>query len=99
VGERFRFLSRVVQEGEAGACRDAFASLRSQFGLDFLPDNSLDEWERYESSVRYTGPSGTWAARSTFWVALRFFLVEGADFRTAEEIQNPLCAWTSEAQR
>lgn len=86
-------LESGVREGEAGACRDAFASLRSQSGLDFLPDNSLDEWQRYESSVRYTGPSGTCAARSPFWVALRFFLVEGADFRTAEEIQNPLSAW------
>jgi len=86
-------LESDVQEGEAKACCDAFAGLRTQHSLDFLPDNSLDDWRQYEASVRYQGLSGTRPAKSTFWVALRFFLVEGADFHTAEEIQDPLGAW------
>lgn len=88
-------LKAALDEQEIDSCYLSFSQLASQYDLDFLAVPDRDDWVAYNRRAVYTTPDGATSARTTFWVTLRFFLVEGTDLRTWEEIHAPLSQWIS----
>lgn len=95
--ERWAILPKItsaVEDEEVVACAKSFASLASQCSLG---SNVLDaeDWKRYQAATKIIGPSGDIVTEALFWVALRFFVCEGADFIQQESMRASLGAWIS----
>jgi hypothetical protein len=90
---RFRPLKPKTATEEVEFCAQNFQALANRWNLP-LEVPSLDQWRAYDAQTSFWTPSGTQeGASSLFWVALRFFLTEGADFATRDRIEDALGAW------
>jgi len=77
---------------EVELCARSFHEIAKRWNLA-LEIPSLDHWRTYESRTSFLAPAGQQEAASMFWIALKFFLTEGADFSTRDRIEDALGAW------
>jgi len=82
-------LHAEVTAAEVSACVATFEKLLRRWALNFdVPDRL--SWDRFVGATQYVGQEN---GRTSFWVALRFFLTEGMDPAGASEAQNALGTW------
>jgi tetratricopeptide (TPR) repeat protein len=93
--KRFYFppLKAELQPGEVQRCFKIFNELVRRWKLP-LEVPTIQQWQAYEQANRLKSPGNNESSdRSLFWVALRYFLKESADFMTTERIQDALGQW------
>lgn len=74
-------------------CATRFSSLARDWSLASVVQ-SVEDWKRYESSNRISGPNRTtYDSDQLFWVAIRFFVCEGATFLDQESLRASLGNW------
>jgi hypothetical protein len=95
---RLRPLLAATEPQEVQQCEDTFRTIVERWRLPItLP--SFDHWQAYSIQSRYYTPTGTTESTSIFWVALRFFLAEGSEFSSRDNIEDALGAWLEKRTR
>jgi len=92
---RFVRLSPLKSESnelEARACQEVFSQLSSRWNLPLQP-KSTEDWQRYEVATRWRRIGGEDHSTSLFWVALRYFLVEGFTEDQKESLEREIGTW------
>ncbi len=82
-------LTAYASPADISGCLQTFGELVRDWHLP-LGVPSLNSWNRYEKASQWHTVDDSEHSATLFWVALRFFLVEQADFRTAESLLNAL---------
>jgi hypothetical protein len=77
---------------EIQECATKFLKLATRWNLP-MEVPSLSQWEAYASAMSIITPEGRVESVSLFWIALRFFLVEGMGFSDAEMALDALGNW------
>lgn len=77
---------------EVRACAKRFSELSARWKLP-ISVPSYDDWLAYSKAMHVAMPSGVEPSKSLFWIALRFFLVEGMDLTDAERALDALGIW------
>jgi hypothetical protein len=85
-------LRSVTNDSEVVACQETFSKLASRWNLPLQP-KSAGEWQRYEVATRWRPTGGDDQFATLFWVALRFFLVEGLTEEQKDNLERDLGAW------
>ena len=84
-------LAADAQADEINACHELFTSLATDWNLPIeLPSHA--NWVKYQEATAWRSVQGN-SSPSLFWVALRFFLTEGADAGSADALKNALGQW------
>jgi len=84
---RLRALPSTTTPEEVIQCEETFRRLVQRWNLPMnVP--ALDEWKVYEAATRWPD-----IITPMFWVALRFFLTEGAELTTEQSFSDALGAW------
>ena len=95
---RLRPLLAVTEPAEVEQCGETFRAIVDRWNLPIgLP--SIDHWQSYSRQSAYYTPVGTAESASLFWVALRFFLTEGTEFTSRDNIEDALGAWLQKRTR
>jgi tetratricopeptide (TPR) repeat protein len=89
---RLRPLLSKNSTEEVEACARIFRDLVAKWNLT-IEVPTVEQWRLYDSRSAFWTPDGQESSQSLFWVALRFFLTEGADFTTRRSIEDALGAW------
>lgn len=74
------------------ACARKFSELASRWGL-LIDVPSYEHWLAYSKAMQVATPDGAEESRYLFWIALRFFIVEGMELIDAEQALDELGAW------
>ncbi len=77
---------------EVRACAERFAELAARWRLPITVP-SLADWQSYSRAMNVVTPDGSASSCSLFWIALRFFLVEGMALSDAEQALDSLGSW------
>jgi len=77
---------------EIARCRATFAALIDRWELP-INTPTVAQWAAYERSSHWIGEEQADAEASIFWVVLRFFVVEGSEFRGPESLKTALSRW------
>lgn len=85
-------LQSAATQEEVLACQSAFAGLAHRHQLPVIVP-TIEEWTRYEQTMGYSTQQGHLPASSMFWVALRFFLIEGMDLSLRRPAEDALGEW------
>jgi tetratricopeptide (TPR) repeat protein len=85
-------LKAESNESEVQACQQAFSQLSSRWNLPLQP-KSTEDWQQYEVASRWRRMGADDHQLSLFWVALRFFLVEGSTDDQKESLEREIGAW------
>lgn len=93
---RLRPLSADLQPGEVDSCERTFSSVISKWNLP-VDIRTAADWRAYESKSNWQGGNGD--AHSVFWVALRFFLLEGMAPAEKEVYADALGLWIGRRQQ
>src|SRR5579872_1211936 len=88
---RLKPLKTESNEAEVRTCQETFSSLASRWNLPLQPRTTAD-WQSYERATRWRS-TGTEDQESLFWVALRFFLIEGFTDDQRESLERAVGAW------
>lgn len=84
-------LSKTIP-GEVDLCCKHFQDVVARWNLP-LSIPSTDDWRLYEKNMEWISPSKANEVMSLFWVALRFFLIEGSDQFIAQDLPDVLGGW------
>jgi len=88
---RLPTLRGAVTDTEVATLRLSLSELVTQWQLPMeVPPE--DRWQAYQRATRWYLPSEE-ASLSLFWVALRFFLIEGMSLEHATRVQDALGVW------
>lgn len=85
-------LRSIATTSEVNACSRTFEDLVARWELP-ISVPPIDAWSTYASSATMRGPTGEVAPETMFWIALRFFLVEGMEFTEAERALDAMGNW------
>lgn len=85
-------LRSVATTGEVNSCARTFEDLVARWQLP-ISVPPIDAWWSYASSATMRAPAGDVIPETMFWIALRFFLVEGMDFTEAEKALDAMGSW------
>lgn len=85
-------LHPAVTTEEVTECARRFTSLANDWSLGSGVQDEED-WRRYHTSTTITGPSGEVGSEALFWVAIRFYVCEGAGFLQQESLRESLSNW------
>jgi hypothetical protein len=88
---RLPILSAESDETEVRACQEVFSTLATRWNLPVEP-KSAEDWRGYQAATRGRDP-GNENVSSLFWVALRFFLVEGFSDEQRDNLERAVGAW------
>ena len=85
-------LRSLATASEVDACSRTFEDLvaRWQLPISVPPINA---WSTYANSATMRSPTGDITPKTMFWIALRFFLVEGMEFTEAERALDAMGNW------
>lgn len=87
-------LPATTTDNEVHQCALHFRSISEKFQLPLnVPSN--DDWGQYAKSTSWAQTQATPEDGTLFWVALRFFLTEGADLFAATNARDALGGWIS----
>jgi tetratricopeptide (TPR) repeat protein len=89
-------LTATASNDEVTECCRSFSSLFQQWCLPIAIPR-LEQWRNYQQAVVWIDDN-THESSSLFWVALRFFVVDGADFASATSMLDALGSWISKQQ-
>ena len=90
---RLPALETQVDTEEVNECVDTFRTLSEKYDLPIMPP-SLGAWRNYrESASSLRGPQENVFSNTMFWVALRFFLMEGLEFSASQRAADSLGMW------
>ncbi|WBC05272.1 hypothetical protein [Micromonospora sp. WMMA1976] len=87
-------LSAGLAAEEVERCRLTLSQMVERFALPIAVP-SMYQWQRYDQATRWRLGDGGRTA-SLFWVALRFFLIEGMALPEAEQAQSFLGRWITQ---
>src|ERR1039458_7657255 len=90
--KRLKPLLSGTTDQEVVGCREAFERIASRFSLP-LTVPSIDDWKGYEKAAAFSSRGGAADPSSLFWVALRFFLIEGLDLGRRASALDALGEW------
>jgi hypothetical protein len=96
---RLRPLQAEAKPGEAERCEKVFTDLVKRWGLSSIQVPSAPQWKAYEQATTWHQAVSDDSGSSLFWVALRFFLLEGMDFDEQERIADALGRWLQRRTR
>jgi tetratricopeptide (TPR) repeat protein len=85
-------LRSISTASEVKACSRTFEDLVARWQLP-ISVPPIEAWSTYASSATMHAPTGEVAPETTFWIALRFFLVEGMEFSEAERALDAMGNW------
>lgn len=96
---RLRPLPAETMPGEVERCEQVFSELAQRWHLTSLQVPTAPQWKAYEQATTWHHPISDDSPSSLFWVALRFFLVEGMGFDDQERIADALSLWVQRRTR
>jgi len=79
---------------EVNLCEARFRTIVERHALP-LTVPSVDQWRAYQQGMRWLAPGGSFDPTDLFWVALRFFVTEGADYSVADLTRDAVGQWVS----
>lgn len=85
-------LRSIATASEVKACSRTFEDLVARWQLP-ISVPPIDAWSTYACSETMHAPAGQVAPATMFWIALRFFLVEGMEFSEAEMALDAMGNW------
>ena len=88
-------LGASADHAEVEDCERVFRDLVTQWSLPISPIPSRDDWFAYEAKTRWRSGADD-DSQTMFWVAIRFFLINGLTRGDEETIQNALGRWIKE---
>ncbi len=87
-------LRAKAEKQEINNCQTVFESITRKWKLA-IETQSIEQWENYSRATQWLEPVEQEESSSLFWVALRFFLIEGMDFTEAEKAKDAMGNWIS----
>ena len=78
---------------EVKRCAERFSQLPAQWSLPLTAPTYQDWLDYSKGTHKIRTPSGVESIESLFWIALRFFLVEGMDLTDSERALDALGVW------
>jgi hypothetical protein len=85
-------LSSTVADEELVECANRFSGLSSRWGLG-VGNQELEDWKQYRLATQIQGPNGALNNEALFWIAVRFFVLEGSDIMSMDSLRDSLNLW------
>jgi len=85
-------LTPAVSDVEVAECSRRFAVLAQEWSLG-SGVQGVEDWTRYQAATTIQGPNGDYGSEALFWVAIRFFVCEGAAFLEHATLRESLARW------
>lgn len=92
---QLRVLDGAIAKSEVAACERTFRDLVTRWTLPISPLPTHDDWLAYQDNTSWKSGRGD-EPPSLFWVALRFFLMNGLSREHEETLQDALGRWIRE---
>ena len=96
---RLRPLRAESNPGEVERCEKTFSQLVRRWQLSSIQVPTGPQWKAYEQATSWHNAVRDDSESSLFWVALRFFVIEGMDFNEQERIADALSKWVQRRTR